>query len=190
MQTNELNEYTRKIQLKSFHRQSLLTWGLFHRLFQKSSEQLHNGLKLLKLKKNSTTAFQLYQLCSITEIVRLGRYNLKSKMLFKFLFFFFFLLSQAFTKTKSHNFWGTFLKYFENENRFFFKKQILKKDSITFLGLLKFLTLKKDFITSLRLLKILILKNDSITFLWQNSYSAECWWTVSSEGRLSYHIYD
>ena len=24
----------------------------------------------------------------------------------------------------------------------------------------------------------------------QNSYSAECWWTAASEGRLSYHIYD
>ena len=127
MQTNELNEYTRKIQLKSFHGQTLLTWGLFHRLFEKGSEQLHNSLKLLKLEKNCITALQLCQLCSITEIVRLGRYNLKSKMLFKFLFFFFIYSVKAFTKNKSHNFWGTFLKYFENENSFFFKKQIRKK---------------------------------------------------------------
>ena len=26
--------------------------------------------------------------------------------------------------------------------------------------------------------------------IYQNSYSVECWWTATSEGRLSYHIYD
>ena len=53
--------------------------------------------------------------------------------------------------------------------------------------------LRKDFITSLRLFKVLIWKNDSIRFLWllvfQNSYSAECWWAAASEGYSSYHIY-
>ena len=43
---------------------------------------------------------------------------------------------------------------------------MLKKDSITFLWLLKFLIFKKDTINSSRLLEILILKNDSISFLW------------------------
>ena len=57
--------------------------------------------------------------------------------------------------------------------------------------------LEKDSITSLRLLKVSILKNDCITFLrlkvsyvFQSSYSVECWWTASFEGGLSYHIYD
>ena len=41
----------------------------------------------------------------------------------------------------------------------------LKKNSVIFLRLLKFLKLKKNSITALRLLKLLMLKKDSITFL-------------------------
>ena len=41
----------------------------------------------------------------------------------------------------------------------------LKKDSVTFLRLLKLLKLKKDSIAALRLLKFLILKKASVTFL-------------------------
>ena len=71
---------------------------------------------------------------------------------------------------------------------------IPKKDFITCLGLLKFLTLRKSSITSLRLLKVLILNNHCQILItgkvYQNSYSLLCWWTVASQGCLSYHIYD
>ena len=76
-----------------------------------------------------------------------------------------------------------------------FKFLIPKKGSMTFLRLLRFLILKKDSITYLRLLlKVWILKNDSITFLrllkvFQNNYSVECWWTAASASCLSYHIF-
>ena len=131
--------------------------------------------KLLKLKKNSITASWLLKFLILKKVLR------HSLRLFKLLIL------------KKNSITFLWLKVFSTEKGHHHCHKVfnIKKGLHHVLTTPKVLILKRDSITSLRLLKVLILTwlHHIVMKVFQSNYARECWWTVTSKGCSSYHIY-
>ena len=121
-------------------------------------------VKLLKLKKNSTTALWLLKFLILKKGLRCFLTTLK-----------------VFNPEKRHH---HCLKVFNTEKGLHHLLRTLKVFNIE-KELHHFLETLKGFNFEKWLRHILITRK-----VYQNSYSVLCWWTAASESRLSYHIYD
>ena len=121
-------------------------------------------LKFLNFKENSTTALGLLKFLILKKGLRCFLTTLK-----------------VLNPEKRH---PHCLKVFNTEkglHHFFRTLNISNIEN----GLHHFLEILKGFNFEKWVLHIFITRK-----VYQNSYSVECWWIATSEGRLSYHIYD